>query len=147
MKPRGMTLIETVTATGLTIVVASLVGVLYMTVGRAIQVERARSEMLVGSREVMHYLRTDTHRATGMSVTPDRLTLNVAGERISYSNSANGVARQTGQGARMLGNTGMQASFQPAGGRGVEVVLTQARQVRSRNLRLQRQCTFVRRQS
>lgn len=142
---RGYTLIELITVTGIGLVVMSLVGSLHLTITRAIQTEVARSELVAGAREVLHYLKSDVRGADSIAVTPGRLIVIADGDRIAYANVRGGVSRQSRAGARLLGGEGIQVAFSPLGASGVEVTLSGQRTVRSRTLTLHRETAIARR--
>jgi prepilin-type N-terminal cleavage/methylation domain-containing protein len=142
---RGYTLVEMITVAGIGLVVASLVGSLYLTITRAIETELARSEMVAGAREVSHYLKSDVRRADSIAVSAEKLALVSEGERITYTNSSGGVSRQSTTGARLLGSKGITAGFSSLGGNGVEITLTAERTVRSRTITLYREIAVARR--
>jgi len=144
-KRRGYTVIEMVTVTGIIMVVASLVGSLHLTVGRTVETEKARSEMLVGAREALRYIKRDVRQADALSTNNGRLLIIIGGRRITYSNAAGGIARQAGGGTRLLGSEGLRAAFRVIGGRGVETTLTGKRTVRSRDISLHRESFIARR--
>jgi prepilin-type N-terminal cleavage/methylation domain-containing protein len=151
-RQKGYTLVEMITVTGIGLVVASLLGSLYLTITRAVEVELARSEMVAGAREVIHYLQRDVRRADSLAVTPASLTVTAQGERITYSPARAGVSRRTGaglpgppKGARLLGNQGISVAFSPLGSSGVEVTLTGERAVRSRVITVHREVAIARR--
>jgi len=142
---RGYTLVEMITVAGLSLVVCSLVGSLYLTTTRAIETELARSEMMAGAREVCHYLKRDVRGAESLAVSGDRLTLIARGEAITYANSKGGVSRGSATGTRLLGGLGLRVRFSPLGAKGVEVKVTGQRTVRSRAIRMDREMTLARR--
>lgn len=142
---RGYTLLEMVTVAGIVLVVASLVGSLHLTITRAVETELARSEMVSGAREVIHYLQSDVRRADSLALSANRLTISAQGERITYAAGGHGVSRQSKTGTRMLGGEGISVAFSPLGGNGVEVTLSGVRAVRSRTITVHREVTIARR--
>jgi prepilin-type N-terminal cleavage/methylation domain-containing protein len=142
---RGFTLIEMVAVSGIAAVVASLVGTLYLTVGRAVETEKARSEMLAGAREVLSYIKRDVRQADALSASNGRLVIIIGGRQIKYANATGGISRQAGGGTRLLGSEGLRANFQVLGGRGVATTLIGKHTVRSREISLRRESFIARR--
>jgi len=142
---RGYTIVEMITVAGIALVVASLVGSLHLTITRAVETELARSEMVSGAREVIHYLKRDVRRADSLALSANRLTITAPGERITYTAGGHGVSRQSKAGTRALGGDGIAVAFSPLGSSGVEVTLSGERTVRSRMITVHREVAIARR--
>ena len=142
---RGYTLVEMVTVMGITLVVVSLIGSLHLTITRAVETELARSEMVAGADEVLHYLKSDVRGADAFSMGSRSLTVVRHGERVTYTSTQAGVTRKSRAGSRLLGGEGITVAFSPLGGRGVQVTLRGERTARSRTLALRREVVIARR--
>lgn len=142
---KGYTLVELIAVMGIALVVASLIGSLHLTITRAIETELARTEVLAGAEEVLHYLKRDVRGADAFSVRPGSLTVFRHGEAITYANAQAGVSRRSRVGSRLLGGEGITVAFSPLGGRGVQVTLRGERAARSRTITLRREVVIARR--